>query len=300
MSEQERSSDTQEQTPNPEQNREQNNSELGNDKDRDNRIKEGRIAQLSSLLEEPQEDEETDKNEDEDSDRGKSDDKDKDKDKDKKDLGDLKTLTDLAKALKVDQAKLYDIKVTLKDRETNVSLGELKDAFQESQDIDFERIEWGETKAKEEQNLARARKELETLVSLIPKDSLKKEQVEAAQNIVKGQLERARADVLKRIPEWDDLETRKEDIKNIDKDHLAKYGIKVAELTDPRLVHYIRNNWLREQRIEQALAKIRKVEKGKTPEPSAGTGTRPRRGKQRQVSDRAKNIARNLLGQLED
>lgn len=260
------------------------------------RIGKDRLAQFSSLLEEsePKEESEDDENEDEETD----DDKDKDKDKDKSKEPELKTLTDLAKKLGVKQSELYNVKITLRDQETNVTLGQLKDAYQDSEEISFQKIEWGEAKAKEEQQLARGRKELEVLVSLLPKDSLNKENLKQAAEIVQAQLDRSRKDVLKRIPDWEDKEVRATEVKGID-EHLSKYGIKLSELTDSRLVHYIRNTWLREKRIEEALAKVRKVET-KTKEPSQSSGRRNKRTSGRQVTPRAQSIARNFLNQIED
>lgn len=280
------------------QNQEQNQNKESVD-DKLDRIKGDRVAHFASLLDEsdPRGNEEEEDEEEEEESTG-DEDKDKDKDKDKG-KGELKTLTDLAKKLGVKQSELYNVKLTLKDQETNISLGELKDFYQDSDDLGFQKIEWGEQKAKEEQELARGRRELEVLVSLVPKESLNKETLKQAAEIVQGQLERSRKDVLRRIPDWEDKEVRKGEVEKIN-EHLSKYGVTLSELTDSRLVHYIRNTWLREMRIEEALAKVRKVESKKTGDPSASSDRRNKRTTGRKVSPRARQIARNFLNEMEE
>lgn len=272
-------------------------------------VEKGRLAHLASLLQEkPLDDDsgEDDGDLQEDKNKGEQDPLKKDGQKDGEKSGRgkgeskpaIKTFTELSKALGVDKTALYDVKVTLRDQVTNVSIGELKDAYQESQDLDFQRIEWGDRKAKEEQEMARGRQELEVLVSLVPKESLKPEQIAAAAKVVQGQLDRAKADLIRRVPEWEDIELRKSEGAEIDK-HLSDYGIRLSTIRDPAVIHYIRNSWMMDKRINAALDKIKKSETN-TPKPSGKSDSRSKQTKGRVMSDRGRNIARHFMGQNED
>lgn len=266
----------------------------------------GRLAHLASLLNEKPLEDNDDEKIGEDKDEGKPDPTDKEdknaEQKSGKGKGDskpvIKTFSELSKALGVDKAALYDVKVTLRDQETHVSIGELKDAYQNQQDLDYREIEFGERKATEEQELARARQELEVLVSLVPKETLKPEQVTAAAKVVQEQLNRAKADLVRRVPEWEDVELRKKEGAEIDK-YLADYGVKLSSIRDPAVIHYIRNSWMQDKRIKSALAKIKKSETN-TPSPSGKSDSRSKSTKGRVTSDRGRNISRHLLGQLEE
>lgn len=286
---------------------ETDNQEKTTEKTLEKAAKIDRLANLASLLdEEPpkgrendeQDGEDEDENED-DEDKKHSENEDKSKEKQKSDNSkkSIKTFNDLSKALGIEKKDLYGVKLVLNDQETVVSIGELKDAYQDSSDLSFEKIEWGERKSKEEQELSRARQELEVLVSLVPKESLKKEQVEAAAKVVQSQLERAKKDLHRRVPEWDDAELKKQEGKEID-EYLADYGVRLSKITDPAVIHYIRNSWLRDKRLNEALAKIKKVET-KTSGPGGKTD-RSKNTKGRTVTPKGKMIARDILGQLED
>lgn len=268
----------------------------------------GRLANLASLLNEKplDEGEEKEGEEEENKSEGKPDPTKKEGEKDGEKSGKgkgesktaIKTLTDLSKAVGIDKAALYDVKVTLRDQETHVSIGELKDAYQNSQDLDFREIEFGERKAAGEQEMARARQELEVLVSLVPKETLKPEQVAAAAKVVQAQLDRAKADLIRRVPEWEDIELRKSEGAEIDK-YLADYGVKLSTIRDPAVIHYIRNAWMQDKRIKTALEKIKKSETN-TPSPSGKSEHRSRQTKGRNVSDRGRHIARHFMGQTEE
>lgn len=269
------------------------NSSQNNDKAE----KAGRVAHLAALLNEtPTGEEEKDGEETQDPTKKEGEKGDVKKEKEKgASKTDIKTFGDLAKAVGVDKAKLYDIQVTLKDQKTNVSIGQLKDAYQDQEDITFREIEWGERRAKEEQEMSRARSELEVLVSLVPKESLKPEQVKAASKIVQAQLDRAKADLIRRVPEWEDAEVMKSEGTKIN-EYLADYGIKLASIRDPAVIHYIRNAWKQDTRIKAALEKIRKTETN-TPSPSGKSDTRSRQTRGRQTSERAREISRHFMGQ---
>lgn len=266
----------------------------------------GRLAHLASLLNEKPLEDNDDEKIGEDKDEEKPDPTDKEdknvEQKSGKGKGDskpvIKTFSELSKALGVDKAALYDVKVTLRDQETHVSIGELKDAYQNQQDLDYREIEFGERKATEEQELARARQELEVLVSLVPKETLKQEQIQAASKVVQAQLERAKVDLIRRVPEWEDVELRKKEGAEIDK-YLADYGVKLSSIRDPAVIHYIRNSWMQDKRIKSALAKIKKSETN-TPSPSGKSDSRSRQTRGRNTSERGRHIARHFMGQNEE
>jgi hypothetical protein len=282
----------------PQENQKQNQQQLNQqDSTKTNDESEGkgsRLDYLNSLLGESGDLDSKKNFDDEDS----EDDNDEKTGKDEETEVKLESFDDIAKQLKVDKSKLYDIKLRLKDDAGEVTIGQLKDAFQEGRELDIERIDWGNEKVKQEQELAEARKEIEVLASLLPKDKLNKETMESARKVVKAQMDRQRNDLLKRVPEWQDEEVRKTDIENIN-EHLKGYGLSFAQISDSRIAHYIRNNYLREQRIEKALAKVRPAKKN-TATPSRNSDGQNRKSAGRKVSPRARNIARNFLNQMDD
>lgn len=230
-------------------------------------------------------------------------DKDSESDKDNTELSEdknkekevkLESLDDLAKALKTDKAKLYDVKLKLRETGKEITLGELKDHYQEYDDIDVQRLEWHNEKKNQELELANARKEIEVLASLLPKDALNKEKLEAARQIVAAQLERQRKDLLRRVPEWNDSDIRKDEIEKIN-NHLKEYDLTFKDISDSRIAHYIRNNWLRELAVEKALAKVR-LQRKQTSAPSRkGDESRIKSG--RKITPRAQHIARHILNE---
>jgi hypothetical protein len=135
-------------------------------------------------------------------------------------------------------------------------------------------------------------------VSLVPKESLKPEQVQAASKVVQAQLDRAKADLVRRVPEWEDIELRKKEGADIDA-YLSEYGVKLSSIRDPAVIHYIRNAWKQDMRIKAALAKIQKAESN-TPAPSGKSDGKSRQTRGRVTSDKARDIARHFLNQNED
>lgn len=270
-------------------NQEADNQQSAIDKStKEKEIKQSRTALLSSLLNETTS---TDNIED---DELEVDDKKSTKRDDKKSTKvdfKAKTLKELAEVLDVEVEKLYEVSVKLSENGEPVTLSKLKDFYQEGDEFNLKQIEWGESKVKQELELAHARKEIEVLASLLPKESLKPESMAKAREIVMNQIAKQREELFRRVPEWKDEDTRKLEITEID-EHLKSYGLTFNELSDARTAHYIRNAWLREKRITKALEKVTQVKPKATP-PS---GSKPTKSKaRRDMSERAKNISRNFI-----
>jgi hypothetical protein len=198
------------------------------------------------------------------------------------------TLDAVAEALDVDVSALYDIAIKQAPgpdgEDRTVKLGELADLAKDKGQFELDRIELAETKRKQEAKFMRAQQQINELVSMLPKSAISKDLVEAVANRMAETQERERGLTLDVIPEWQDEQVEKTERQAIQKS-LSEYGFSDGYLDtvhDHRTLKYIRDNWQRQQRMERALAAMRK----KTPSsqrpskpagPHKGADTKPAR-----------------------
>lgn len=180
-----------------------------------------------------------------------------------------KNLADLAERLGVKVADLYELEIPFDvggDDGGEVEykkLGEIKDAFKASDAIAVDRLTWEETKAAQEQKIARATSELQQLVALLPKSAISDELLQT--------VARRRADAVAKetrltrnvIPEWSS-----EDVETADRaemsEYLQRYGFPTDYLdaiVDHKTVHFIRDATKRALRVEKALEQIETLRK---------------------------------------
>jgi len=188
----------------------------------------------------------------------------------KKAKGEIKTLHDAAERLGVKVEDLYALQVGLPGDETKYTLGELKDAFAGRDDFTVQQLEWEEQRAKQEGDLLRSRNELTELLSLLPETALKPEVLSKIREKHGATLARERQLTLEVIPAWQDESVREADLAGI-QDHLSRAGFPsgyLRNVSDHRTMRYIRENYLREKRINDALARVKKKEPTKAQKPS--------------------------------
>lgn len=189
----------------------------------------------------------------------------------------FKSLDDVAKALKIDVAQLYDLEVPLRgDAKERKKLGELKDYFAGQDDHRLDRISWEEQRSQQQAELARSRLEIAELLKAFPPDKLNSQVLDAARKRQDAYVTGERKKTLDRIPEWKDDDRRAVEIAGI-VEHLRDFGLPAETLQgihDHRMLAYMRDNWLRMTRLKAALEKVQAVRPA-TPPRSKPAGKGP-------------------------
>lgn len=201
--------------------------------------------------------------------------------------GKPKSLDDVAERLGVEVKDLYDVEFKMggDDGKTH-TLGALKDAMAGQDSLEVDRLTFGEEKAKQESALMRAQSELTDIIAMLPKSAIKPELVRAITDRREQTLKREGSLTKDVIPEWKDEEVERKDRGEM-QEHLSAYGYAsnyLDNVLDHRTLKYIRDNMQRQQRIESALEKVKRVEKpghkpsGKPTKPAAASraGRNPR------------------------
>lgn len=177
-----------------------------------------------------------------------------------------KTLNELAETLDLEIEDLYKLSFTLADGSdaTTHTVGELKDVLAEVSGYEARQAEYEETKVQQENELLRARQEMQTILQSLPPGALNADILAKAEKVRSNHM-RAEADFLaKAIPEWKDeaVETKERAAITF---QLMEYGMSESSLDnilDHRVIKYMRDNMLRKQRMDEAL-KLVKPKKAK-------------------------------------
>jgi|AP12_2_1047962.scaffolds.fasta_scaffold04375_3 hypothetical protein len=189
-----------------------------------------------------------------------------------------KDLNALAERLGVEVAELYKLTVPGSQEGESFTLGQLKDEQQKRSEFTVRELAFEEQRSKREAELMRAQAELEEIMAHLPKEALKSDNLRAAATRLEARASKERARTLDVIPEWRDESRRTSDLAAM-VEHLKGYGFPTTFLTtinDHRTVRYIRENWLRQQRIENALAMVEQ-QHGKHRQQSKPNGSSPQR-----------------------
>ena len=170
----------------------------------------------------------------------------------------LEMFNDLAESLGIELNDLYALKVSTVDGKT-VTIEEMK-ALQATQDeIAIRELEFEETRAAKEGNLRQAQNELAEIVAALPNGTIKPEVLEKlrVKNAARVEIEQTRT--IDAIPGWSDEKIRTQEMLGMTT-HLERFGFPANHLEtviDHRMYVFIRESYLREQRIRNALAKVR-------------------------------------------
>lgn len=183
----------------------------------------------------------------------------------------------LAEKFAAEDKDLYEIAIPFANGESR-TIGELKDIANKQDDFTVREMKFEESRETREADLMRAQDELRQLMSSLPPESIKPEMIEKVRVKHEATLQVERAATREAIPEWDDEETQKADVQGM-MEHLKGYGIPetyLMSIYDHRILKYMRDNWLRQQRVEKALAQVTKGQPAKT-KTSKATGKAPRK-----------------------
>lgn len=196
---------------------------------------------------------------------------------------------DLAGATELELDDLYNLKISYADGK-EMTVEELKDLGAKQDDIVLRELQWEEQRAEQESKLRRVQNELTEIVQALPKGALN-EQVLA--QVRERQAEREKRELaltLDTIQPWRDESVREADMAGMVK-HLESFGFPketLGSLIDHRWQNFIRQSYLREQRIKAALAKV------STPKPDANAGKTVAKASNRQTTP-TRSAAQNSL-----
>jgi len=189
-----------------------------------------------------------------------------------------KTLIGLAETLGVDVADLYAVELRDGTEGTGKvrTLGELKDLAAKDTDYTARELAFAEQKVRDENEILRARNELQHIFASMPKGTIPKAVLERAASEVERVAKLEDGRTLAAIPEWKNPETRAKDEQGMSA-FLQQYGFGPGDLgrmVDHRLRKMVRDSWQRSERVRIALEKVTQ-EKPKAPGKPAGRAPAP-------------------------
>lgn len=152
-------------------------------------------------------------------------------------------LTALAERLGVEPAKLYEARIPLADGAEPVTLGQLKDAYRDSQQLEAQRSELTQQRGEWHADQLRQQRELEEVLAAIPADRIDPQLAQAVQKVNRERLSREAEALYRTVPSWTDAKARDADLVQMQA-HLAQYGITRQDLdavTDHRLLRMMRD-----------------------------------------------------------
>ena len=208
------------------------------------------------------------------------------------------SLKDLADRLQIDQAELYSVQIPLPGDGESISLGELKDQFNEFSVVEKRAEKLNEEKVAYENDKLRSYQELQTLVNLLPE--VPEQYRSQAAQMQQQHLQTEQARLLEVLPEWKDannFEAGRSAINGL----AGEYGFSPAEtagISDHRLVKLLKDfadmKTIKTQ-AEEAAQKIVKP-------PKAPAKPAPKVNKMSELEARAKrgdqSAAIDLVSQL--
>ena len=201
--------------------------------------------------------------------------------------GPIESIDAVAKRLKLTPEQVYALKVPMKDNAEPLTIGTLKDRVSELVNLDTRELQFDQRRVKQEGELLRSQAEMREILSMLPREAIKPELVQKLRAQRESKLTAEHQATLELIPEWADEKKRAPEISGMI-EHLSEYGFPESFLStveDHRAIKYIRDNYLRDKRIKDALARVTTPAK-KGNRPSAKTGKAPVRPNDNPASNR--------------
>lgn len=206
---------------------------------------------------------------------------------------------ELSERLGIDIEDVYKIAFNDSKGESH-TIGELKDLLTQTEELTSRELEFEERRVKAENELLKTQNEYRAILSKLPKQALDPALIAQAQAEFEATAKAEFEKVKVTIPEWANDDVREKDLNSM-ADHLESYGFDrsvINTMIDHRMVKYVRDNMMRQNRIEKVLAKVKEKKapakatsakpNPKLRKPSAG----PLNSKQEQVA----SIAELLRG----
>lgn len=179
--------------------------------------------------------------------------------------GKPKVLHDLAERLELAPEDLYAVEIPMSDGKT-LSIGKLKDAAAKESDLTVRELAFEERISNTEAEWARGQRELQALMAAVDPKAIKPEVREQVRLHVAAETKRERELTLKHIPQWQNETVRDAELAGM-VELLKDYGIGEQFLSanpNHKVFRFVRDAFLRKQRITAALAKVVEVKKPST------------------------------------
>lgn len=200
----------------------------------------------------------------------------------------IESIDGVAKRLKLTPEQVYALKVPMKDHGEPLTIGTLKDRVGELVDLETREMQFDQRRVKQEGELLRSQTEMREILSMLPKDAIKPELLRRLREQNAAKMEHEHTATLALIPEWESEQKRTVEFKGM-ADHLSEYGFPesfLSTVADHRALKYIRDNYLRDKRIKDALARVTNATKPGNKRPSAKMGKAPVRPNSQSTSTR--------------
>lgn len=168
------------------------------------------------------------------------------------------TMEVLSKRLGFKPEQIYSVKIPLADGAEPLTIGQLKDRVGELVDLETRETQFDQRRVRMEGELLRSQAEIRDLLSMIPKEHIKPEVVNKIRQRHEANMAFERRQTLEHIPEWRDEKRAGEDLQGMT-DFLGEYGFDetfIASVHDHRALKFIRDMYLRDKRIKNALSKV--------------------------------------------
>lgn len=168
------------------------------------------------------------------------------------------TLEALSKRLGFKPEQIYNVKIPLADGAEPLTLGQLKDRVGELVDLETRETQFEQRRMQVEGELLRSQTEIRELIGMIPKEHIKPEIINKIRQRHDANMAFERRMTLEHIPEWRDEKRAGEDLQGMI-DFTKRWGFDetfMATVHDHRAVKFIRDMYLRDKRIQAALAKV--------------------------------------------
>jgi hypothetical protein len=198
--------------------------------------------------------------------------------------------------------QIYALKVPLADGAEPIALGELKDRVKELVDFETRELQFDQRRQKSEGELLRAQTEIRDILGMIPKEQLNPALINRLRQQREATQARESELTLQHIPAWENEKTRAEDLKGMI-DYLGEWGFPpqfIETLVDHRALKFVRDSYLRDKRIKQALSKVTIPVTGKRPSGKTGKPpVKPGAPSRRQVAVGQRDRIMNFLNSSE-
>lgn len=168
------------------------------------------------------------------------------------------TLDVLSKRLGFKPEQIYNVKIPLADGAEPLTIGQLKDRVGELVDLETRETQFESRRMQVEGELLRSQTEIRELLGMIPKEHINPAIVEKIRKRHETNMAFERKMTLEHIPEWRDEKRAGEDLQGMI-DFTKRWGFDetfIATVHDHRAIKFIRDMYLRDKRIQAALAKV--------------------------------------------
>jgi hypothetical protein len=168
------------------------------------------------------------------------------------------TLEALSKRLGFKPEQIYNVKIPLADGAEPLTLGQMKDRVGELVDLETRETQFEQRRMQSEGELLRSQTELRELIGMIPKEHINPEIVNKIRKRHEANMAFERRQTLEFIPEWRDEKRAGEDLQGMI-EFTKRWGFDegfMATVHDHRAIKFIRDMYLRDKRIQAALAKV--------------------------------------------